>query len=222
MLSGRVCQHAFSSKRAAAPSRTALRVQAATAVPAPYTAVKPVGDRVFVKVDKEESKTAGGVLLPTNAQKKPTAGEVVAQGETMTVKVGDRVVYSKYAGTELKLGAEEHVLLKEDDCIGIASQSGKIAQLKPMGDRVLIKVMKASSQTAGGVLLANENAEKPLFGEVVAVGDGRKKEDSDEWLKPNVKIGSTVMYSKYSGTEFDEDDEEYIVVRESDILASLS
>lgn len=53
-------------------------------------------------------------------------------------------------------------------------------------------------------------------------GEGRKKEDSDEIVKPNVKVGQTVMYSKYSGTEFEEGDDSFIVVRESDILAALA
>lgn len=57
---------------------------------------------------------------------------------------------------------------------------------------------------------------------MLAVGEGRKKEDSDEWIKPNVQPGQTVMYSKYSGTELEEDDDAFIIVRESDILAALA
>lgn len=72
------------------------------------------------------------------------------------------------------------------------------------------------------MLLATESAEKPNFGTVVAVGEGRKDEDG-KVTPVNVKPGQTVMYSKYSGTEFDEEgDVTYIVVRESDILAALA
>jgi chaperonin GroES len=78
------------------------------------------------------------------------------------------------------------------------------------------------SQTVGGVLLANDNADKPTFGVVVSVGAGSKNEETGEVVKPNVTVGTTVMYSKYSGSEFEEDDENYIVVRESDILAALA
>lgn len=89
---------------------------------------------------------------------------------------------------------------------------------------MLIKQAKNVDKTAGGVLLASSSeSEKPNFGTVVAVGDGKKKEDSEEIVQPSVKVGSTVMYSKYAGTEYtDSDETEYIVVREQEILASLA
>ncbi|KXZ43428.1 hypothetical protein GPECTOR_91g582 [Gonium pectorale] len=203
-------------------SRGRLSVCAATAVPKQFKAVKPVGDRVLVKVDKEEAKSVGGVLLPASVRNKPTAGAVVAVGDAKTIKLSDKVIYSKYAGTELELSGEEHVLLKEDDVIGVLPGTDKIAQLKPIGDRILIQGAKAEDKTAGGVLLASESAEKPTFGTVIAVGEGREDEETKQLVKPNVTAGATVMYSKYSGTEFEEDGESYIVVRESDILAQLA
>ncbi|KIZ04730.1 chaperonin [Monoraphidium neglectum] len=185
-----------------------------------FKGVKPSGDRVLVKVDKEEGRTQGGVLLPTVAQNKPTAGAVVALGDVELVQSGDRVVYSKYAGTEVAISGDEHVLLKEDDVIGVLTSGDNIAKLKPLGDRVLIKCAQAEGKTAGGVLLTTES-DKPTFGEVVAVGSGKKAEDG-KVVAPNVPVGSTVMYSKYSGTEFEEGDDQFIVVRESDILAQLA
>ena len=131
------------------------------------------------------------------------------------------MIYSKFAGTELEVAGREHVLLKEEDVIGILPSNDKIAQLQPLGDRIMIQSAKAEEKSAGGVLLNSQISEKPNFGKVVAVGSGKKKEDSDEWIKPNVSVGQTVMYSKYSGTEFEEGDEGFIVVRESDILAAL-
>jgi chaperonin GroES len=80
---------------------------------------------------------------------------------------------------------------------------------------------EAEKKSAGGVLLSSESTDKPNFGVVVAVGEGKKGED-DKRVPPNVAVGATVMYSKYSGTEFEDDDSAYIVVRESDILAALS
>ncbi|EFJ49596.1 hypothetical protein VOLCADRAFT_104171 [Volvox carteri f. nagariensis] len=203
-------------------SRGRLVVCAATAVPKQFKAVKPVGDRVLVKVDKEEAKSVGGVLLPASVRNKPTAGAVVAMGDVKAVKASDKVIYSKFAGTELELAGEEHVLLKEDDVIGVLPPSDKVAQLKPLGDRILIKGAKAEDKTAGGVLLATDSGEKPTFGTVVAVGEGKEDEETKQMVKPNVEVGATVMYSKYSGTEFEEDGEQYIVVRESDILAQLA
>lgn len=89
--------------------------------------LKPLGDRVFVKVSESEEKTAGGILLPDSAKEKPQIGEVVAVGEgkrnddgsraAIDVKVGDKVLYSKYAGTDIKLGGDDYVLLSEKDIL---------------------------------------------------------------------------------------------------------
>lgn len=81
-----------------------------------FSTVKPVGERVFVRVGDVEEVSSGGILLPSTAQKKPTAGEVVdASADCKNVKAGDRVVYSKYAGTEVEMKDAEYVLLKEED-----------------------------------------------------------------------------------------------------------
>jgi len=93
--------------------------------------VKPLGDRVFIKVSAAEEKTAGGILLPDNAKEKPQIGEIAAIGpgkrndegtvQPLEVKVGDKVLYSKYAGTDIKLGTEEYVLLSEKDILAIVA-----------------------------------------------------------------------------------------------------
>ena len=93
--------------------------------------VKPLGDRVFVKVNASEEKTAGGILLPDTAKEKPQIGEIVAVGPgkrnddgtraEVEVKVGDKVLYSKYAGTDVKLGSEDYVLLSEKDILAVVA-----------------------------------------------------------------------------------------------------
>jgi chaperonin GroES len=93
--------------------------------------VKPLGDRVFVKVSPSEEKTAGGILLPDTAKEKPQIGEIVAVGpgkrnddgsrSEPEVKIGDKVLYSKYAGTDVKLGSEDYVLLSEKDILAVVS-----------------------------------------------------------------------------------------------------
>lgn len=93
--------------------------------------VKPLADRVFVKVSSSEERTAGGILLPENAQEKPQIGEIVQVGpgkrsddgsrQDMEVKVGDKVLYSKYAGTEIKMGSEDYILLAEKDILAIVA-----------------------------------------------------------------------------------------------------
>jgi chaperonin GroES len=93
--------------------------------------VKPLGDRVFVKVSASEEKTAGGLFLPDTAKEKPQVGEIVAVGpgkrnddgtrQEVDVTVGAKVLYSKYAGTDIKLGTEEYVLLSEKDILAIVA-----------------------------------------------------------------------------------------------------
>ncbi len=93
------------------------------------SSVKPLADRVLIKVSASEETTAGGILLPDTAKEKPQVGEITAVGPgktddkgnrlTVEVKVGDKVLYSKYAGTDIKLGGEEYVLLSEKDILAV-------------------------------------------------------------------------------------------------------
>lgn len=207
--------------------RRAVVVRAATALPAEVKTVTPVGDRVFVKTEEAEAKTVGGILLPSTAQKRPTQGTVQSAGTAKAVKAGDKVVYSKYAGTELDVQGESFVLLKEDDVIGLLPSGDDISKLQPCQDRVLIEVMEAAQSTTGGLLLTEGSKEKPTIGKVVAVGPGMAaeegKEGEKEAVKPKVEVGATVLYQKYSGTEFEgTNDKSYIVVRDSDIMAALA
>jgi chaperonin GroES len=93
--------------------------------------IRPLADRLVVKRLAEETKTAGGILIPDNAKEKPMEGEVVAVGSgkafsdgkvrTLEMKVGDRVLFGKYSGTEIKLDGNELLILKEDDVLGIVN-----------------------------------------------------------------------------------------------------
>lgn len=151
-----------------------LVVRAATVVSPKYTSVKPLGDRVLVKTKISEEKTPGGILLPTSVKPKPQGGEVVAVGEgrsigsntvEISVPVGVQVVYSKYAGTELEFNDSNHLILKEDDIIGILD-TDDVKDLKPLSDRILIKVAEAEEETSGGLLLTQATKEKPSVGTV--------------------------------------------------------
>lgn len=84
-------------------------------------AVKPLGDRVLLKVLMAEEKTSGGILIPATAQEKTQEGLVVAVGddEEINVKVNDKVIYDKYAGTQIKIDGDEHLIVKIDDVIAI-------------------------------------------------------------------------------------------------------
>ena len=90
-------------------------------------------------------------------------------------------------------------------------------KIKPLGDRVVIKNLEAEETTKGGIILTNSAKEKPVMVEVLAVGPGGNVDGKE--ITMNVKVGEKVIYSKYAGTEVKLDGEEYIIVRQSDILA---
>ncbi|NLK97702.1 co-chaperone GroES [Defluviitalea saccharophila] len=90
-------------------------------------------------------------------------------------------------------------------------------KLRPLGDRVVIKQLEAEEKTKSGIVLPNQAKEKPQEAEVVAVGPGGVVDGKE--IKMEVKVGDRVIYSKYAGTEVKVDNEEYIVLRQSDILA---
>jgi chaperonin GroES len=91
--------------------------------------IRPLGDRIVVKRTKNEEKTKGGIIIPDTAKEKPIEGIVIAVGagkilkngktHPLDVKEGDKVLFGKYAGTEVKLDGEEHVLLREDDLLAV-------------------------------------------------------------------------------------------------------
>ena len=91
--------------------------------------------------------------------------------------------------------------------------------LKPLGDRVVIKQLEEEATTKSGIVLPGQSKEKPQQAEVVAVGPGGVVDGKE--VKMEVKVGDQVIYSKYSGTEVKLDDEEYIIVKQSDILAII-
>lgn len=91
--------------------------------------IRPMNDRVLVTRVEEEQKTAGGIIIPDTAKEKPQEGKVVAVGpgkrddsgkrQPLEVKKGDRILFSKYAGTEIKIDGQEHIFMREDDILAI-------------------------------------------------------------------------------------------------------
>lgn len=93
--------------------------------------IKPLHDRVIVKRLAEEEKTKGGIIIPDSAKEAPAEGKVVAVGpgkredgklSPLDVKAGDRIIFSKYAGTEVKIEGEEHLIMREEDILGIVEK----------------------------------------------------------------------------------------------------
>jgi len=91
--------------------------------------IRPLQDRIIVKRIEEEEKSKGGIIIPDTAKEKPQEGEVVAVGpgkvtedgkrQPMEVKVGDKILFGKYSGSEVKLGDEEYLIMREEDVLGI-------------------------------------------------------------------------------------------------------
>ena len=91
--------------------------------------VQPLHDRILVKRVEEEQKTKGGIIIPDTAKEKPQEGKVIAVGkgrilddgkvQELAVKKGDKILFSKYAGTEIQLDGEEHIIIREDDVLAI-------------------------------------------------------------------------------------------------------
>jgi chaperonin GroES len=91
--------------------------------------IRPLGDRVIVRRVEEETKTAGGIYIPDSATEKPSEGEVLAVGKgrltdrgdliPMNVSVGDKIIFGKYAGSEVKVNGEDYLIMKEEDILGI-------------------------------------------------------------------------------------------------------
>ena len=93
--------------------------------------------------------------------------------------------------------------------------------IRPLADRVLIKPAAAEEKTLGGIIIPDSAKEKPLKGEIVAVGNGTKDEEMVLHVGDQVKVGDNVLYGKYAGTEIELDSEKYLIMRQADVLAII-
>ena len=118
--------------------------------------LKPLNDRVLVKRLESEERTASGLYIPDTAKEKPSKGEVVAVGPgkhaddgklvPMAVKVGDMVLFNKYAGTEVKIDGVEHLVMREDDILAIIAY----ATLLPLATQIIILILDSSGGYSHG------------------------------------------------------------------------
>jgi chaperonin GroES len=95
-------------------------------------------------------------------------------------------------------------------------------KLQPLEDRVVIKPVAEEEKTASGIVLPDTAKEKPMKGEVVAVGEGKWDDEGEHRIPVDVAVGDIVIYGKYSGTEFKSDGEDLLIVRASEILAKIA
>jgi len=94
-------------------------------------------------------------------------------------------------------------------------------KIQPLADRVVVQALEETEQMRGGLYIPDTAKEKPQQGTIVAVGPGKLSEEGTR-IEPDVKVGQRVLYGKYSGTEVSVDGEEYLILRESDILAVIN
>ena len=98
---------------------------------------------------------------------------------------------------------------------------GAKEKIQPLADRVVVQALEETEQMRGGLYIPDTAKEKPQQGTIIAVGPGKLSEEGTR-IEPDVKVGQRVLYGKYSGTEVSVDGEDYLILRESDILAVIS
>jgi chaperonin GroES len=101
----------------------------------------------------------------------------------------------------------------------MTTATAKKLKIRPLDDRVVVEPFEPEEKTAGGIVLPNTAREKPQQGKVIAIGPGKLLEKTGERGKMSLKVGDRVFYGKYSGTEVEIDGKEYVILRESDVLA---
>lgn len=187
--------------------------------------LRPLNTRIIIRPDDPESRTKGGIIIPDNAKEKKARGTVISMGPGMlmksgarwpmpAIKPGDKVVYSKYAGTEMDAEGKTHIVVRDDDVMAGGPDD---AHLMPLGDRVLVRVDKAAERSKGGLYIPDSAQEKPLDGEIVAVGQGKILEDGTV-RKLDVEAGNRVRFAKYAGFDLVIGMEKFLVMREDDLL----
>ena len=102
----------------------------------------------------------------------------------------------------------------------MATKTAKKTQIRPTGDRVVIRPAQAEERTSSGIVLPDSAQEKPMQGEVIAVGPGRLNEEGQR-VAPSLKVGDKVIYGRFGGTEIDIDGEPHMVLREMELLAKI-
>jgi chaperonin GroES len=186
---------------------------------------RPLGTRLLIRPDDPDERSKGGIIIPDAAKVRPAQGTIIATGPGMLMKTGgrwpmpgkpgDKVVYSKFAGQEVKLDGVLHLVVRDDDCLAAGAP-----EMRPVNDRVLIRPKQAPDKI-GSLYIPDTAKEKPLEGEVVAIGNGKIAE-TGESFPLDVKVGEVVMYGKYAGTEIEVRGEKFLVMREDDIIGVLS
>lgn len=191
----------------------------------------PISNNVLVRVKEPESATKGGLFIPDNAKERPTEGVVIAAGPgrihsdtgvemDVSVKPGDRVLYGKYDGTELKYNGANHQLIKDDDVLlKFSGDALTLSNVEPVKDQVLVRLLPKEDKTASGIVISTPGQDKrPSAGIVVKVGPGRQANNGN-LLPMQVNPGDGVRFREYGGNQVKIEGIEYMIVRVFDIVA---
>ena len=194
--------------------------------------VQATGRFLMVKLEQLESQTASGIVITSTAKERPSRGTVVSVGEgamhpnaairvPMPVKVGDTVAFVSFGGTDVKFDDEEHTFVTIDDVLCVVNRRSEedVSACQPLFDRILVRVDKPKEErSVGGIFVAGKDAgEETLAGEVVAMGPGRFQVNGEYEPMP-FKLGETVMFRKYAGSELKIGGKEYLAVRAADVM----
>jgi chaperonin GroES len=193
----------------------------------------PTQDRILVRRKQAADKTPGGILIPDIAKEKLIEGEVVAVGpgmvledgssRTLDVKVGDKIFFGKWSGTEIGFEeAGDHLIIREGDVIGVFGDPNERSSIRfmPLGARVVL-LPEEPPEKIGHIIIpdnARENM-RSMKGTAVAVGLGMRTKDGKRW-PIDVKVGDTVYYGpKFEGTSIEVDGQKLLVVRDDYVHA---
>lgn len=195
------------------------------------TALKPCSHNIVVKQAEASDKTAGGIILPNEAQERPNLGEAIDVGPgkffgngvkiPMHISKGDKIIYGKYGGTEISLDGENLTVVTQDDVLcKVEGDSSDPNSVIPIFDRVLIRVEDVAEKRESSIIISDNAKTKPTSGTVVSIGPGRFMENGE--LEPvDIAVGDRVYYGTYAGTAVELDGGDYVVARIADIFAKL-
>jgi chaperonin GroES len=195
--------------------------------------VKPLNNFILVKIAGAKDQTEGGILLTGKAKEKKIEGTVVSVGPgrthqdsglvfDMPVNVGEGVIYGRFDGTEIDLGGEKHVLIRDDDILVTFKGELSLESVQVVRDNVLVYVEKSEQESEGGILIAksSKSENKPSTGTVVKVGPG-KMAANGELMAMDVAVNDMVKFRDFAGMDVTIDGKDYSVVKMSDILVKF-
>jgi len=194
----------------------------------------PTADNIIIKRDKGyDEKTFGGIYMAhldkSLRNRDIYKGLIVAigpgkynkKGKFLAVdpliQVGMRVCYSRFGHASFVINDEEMHVMKEYHLFGEWSQEVSMASIRPLLDRIVVKRLESEEKTKGGIFIPELTKEKPIIGEVIAVGAG-KRLDNGERMPIALQKGQHIMFGKHAGVEAKVGDDEFLILKEDDVI----